>query len=152
TSRRFRTFPRLGDGRRFASVARLGTPGWYDLIAMGQAVPAPILVVEDNEATREVLERVLEISGYEVVTAHDGLDGLAYLRGGGRAAAIVLDVAMPNMDGLTFRRALSADPRFADIPVIVYTASTMRTVPDVAGVFRKGTDDPGRLLTMLSAV
>lgn len=119
---------------------------------MVQATRAPILIVEDNADTREVLERVLLISGYGVVKARDGLDGLAYLRGGGRAAAIVLDIAMPNMDGIAFRRALSADARFADIPVVLYTANPTRQVPNVAGVFRKGSDDPNRLLDMLARV
>jgi len=119
---------------------------------MAQALPAPILIVEDNTDTREVLERVLLITGFDVATARDGLDALAYFRSGGRASAIVLDVAMPRMDGIAFRRALSADPRWADIPVIVYTANPHRKVPDVSGVFRKGTDDPARLLDMLASV
>ena len=119
---------------------------------MTETVRPPILVIEDNAETREVLERVLLISGFDVVTARDGLEGLAYFRGGGRASAIVLDIAMPRMDGVQFRRALTADPRFAEIPVIVYTANPHREVPNVSGVFRKGTDDPGRLLQMLATV
>src|SRR5262245_7245981 len=109
---------------------------------MAQALRAPILVVEDNPDTRDVLERVLAICGYDVVTACDGLDGLAYLRAGGGASVIILDIAMPQMDGIAFRRALSADSRWSDIPVIVYTAMWMKQVPDVAAVFRKGSDDP----------
>ena len=116
---------------------------------MPPVLHAPVLVVEDNLDTREVLERVLAICGYDVVTARDGLDGLAYLRGGGRPSVVVLDVAMPNMDGVAFRRALSADARWADIPIIVYTAVPARHVPDVVGVFRKGTDDPDRLLELI---
>ena len=119
---------------------------------MAQAVRAPILVVEDNAETRDVLERVLSICGYDVVTTRDGLDALAFLRGGGRPAVIILDVAMPRMDGIAFRRALSADSRFADIPVIVYTAMPMRHVPNVTAVFRKGSDDPQRLLDLLAQV
>ena len=119
---------------------------------MSRAVRAPILVIEDNDDTREVLERVLLISRYDVATARDGLEALAYLRGGGRPAAIILDLAMPNMDGVALRRALSADPRFADIPIIVYTANPRWHVPEVSGVFRKGTDDPDHLLAMLARV
>jgi CheY-like chemotaxis protein len=112
---------------------------------------APILVVEDNPDTRDVLERVLSISGYDVVTARDGLDGLDYLRAGGRARVILLDIAMPRMDGNAFRRALSAQPEWANIPVIVYTALPQKhAIPDAVGVFRKGTDDPQHLLDMLA--
>ena len=56
----------------------------------------------------------------------------------------------PAWTAFQLRRALSADPRWADIPVIVYTANPHLRVPDVIGVFRKGTDDPNRLLEMLA--
>jgi CheY-like chemotaxis protein len=117
---------------------------------MDEIAKAPILVVEDNPDTRDVLERVLSISGYDVVTARDGLDGLDYLRSGGRARVILLDIAMPRMDGNAFRRALNAEPQWANIPVIVYTALPQKQVSDAVGVFRKGTDDPQRLLDMLA--
>jgi two-component system, chemotaxis family, sensor kinase CheA len=110
----------------------------------------PILVVEDNADTRDVLQRVLDISGYHGVTARDGLEALAYLRGGGPATAIVMDIDMPRMDGYALRRALSADPRFASIPTIAYTGNWDRPIPNVVGVYRKGADDPNRLLEMLA--
>jgi two-component system response regulator MprA len=118
---------------------------------MAQPVRAPILIVEDNADTREILERVLLISGYDVVATRDGVEALGYLRGGGQPAAIILDVAMPRMDGVAFRRALTADDRFDDIPIVVYTANPHRVVPNVFGTFRKGTDDPGRLLEMIAS-
>jgi two-component system, chemotaxis family, sensor kinase CheA len=117
---------------------------------MTQALCDPILIVEDNADTRDVVQRVLQISGYDAVAVADGLDALAYLRGGGRASAIVMDISMPRMDGFALRRALSADPRFASIPVIAYTANWERRLPNVVGVYRKGTDDPNRLLEMLA--
>jgi CheY-like chemotaxis protein len=113
---------------------------------------APILIVEDNPDTREVLERVLAIRGYDVITTRDGVAALGYLRKGGRPAAIILDIAMPQMDGIAFSRELRADVRWADIPVIVYTAMPMKSIPTAAGVFRKGTDDPQRLLDLLAGI
>jgi len=80
---------------------------------MAQALCTPILIVEDNADTRDVLQRMLHISGYDAVTVADGVDALAYLRGGGRPTAIVMDFAMPRMDGFALRRALSADPNWA---------------------------------------
>jgi CheY-like chemotaxis protein len=117
---------------------------------MAQALCDPILIVEDNADTRDVLQRVLDISGYDAVTVPDGLEALAYLRGGGRATAIVLDIDMPRMDGFALRRALSADQRFASIPTIAYTANWDCRMPNVVGVYRKGADDPNRLLEMLA--
>jgi CheY-like chemotaxis protein len=113
---------------------------------------SPILVIEDNPDTREVLERVLAIRGYDVVTARDGVEALGYLRMGGQPAAIILDLAMPHMDGITFSRALRADARWTGIPIIVYTAMPAKQLPTAAGIFRKGSDDPQRLLDMLATV
>lgn len=119
---------------------------------MTQSVRASVLVIEDNPDTREVLERVLAISGYDVVTARDGADGVAYLQSNAPPLAIVLDIAMPNMDGITFSRACRADARWADIPVIVYTALPAEHVPRTEALFRKGIDDPQRLLDLLARV
>jgi chemosensory pili system protein ChpA (sensor histidine kinase/response regulator) len=119
---------------------------------MPQSVRASVLVVEDNFDTREVLERVLAIQGYDVVAARDGIDALAYLRRGGMPSAIILDIAMPNMDGISFSRALRADARWTDIPVIIYTAMQTKRVPAAAAVFHKGSDDPQHLLDLLARV
>jgi CheY-like chemotaxis protein len=117
---------------------------------MAQALCAPILIVEDDADTRDVVQRVLQMSGYDAVAVADGLDALAYLRGGGRASAIVVDIDMPRMDGYALRRALSADQRFASIPTIAYTANWDCRMSNVVGVYRKGADDPRRLLEMLA--
>jgi two-component system response regulator MprA len=78
-----------------------------------------ILVVDDEPAVRDSLERALRLDGYEVDLARDGRDGLVKLRE--RAPdAIVLDLLMPLMDGLEVCRALrSAGDR---TPVLVLTA------------------------------
>ncbi|MEW6270757.1 MAG: response regulator [Thermodesulfobacteriota bacterium] len=82
----------------------------------------PVLVVEDTPDSREVLGTLLESEGYRVAYAVDGRDALDQLERGLRPCLIVLDVAMPRMNGIEFRRAQSADPRFSDIPVILYSA------------------------------
>ena len=115
-------------------------------------IRGPVLIVEDNAEARDLLERVLLIRGFDVVPADDAVDALAYLERGGRAAAVVLDLAMPYMDGITFRGILSDDERWAAIPVVVYTGLTSLDVPSVAGVFRKGTDDPQRLIDLLERI
>jgi CheY-like chemotaxis protein len=117
---------------------------------MSDSVRACVLIVEDNADTREVLERVLQIRGYDVVVARDGIEALAHLQRGGMPAAVILDLAMPHMDGITFSKRLRADDRWAHIPVIVYTAMPTKRLPTANAVFRKGSDDPQRLLDLLA--
>jgi CheY-like chemotaxis protein len=85
-----------------------------------------ILIVEDDDALRTVLADFLEQRGYEVACAGDGRAALDVLEAhGARPApsAILLDLAMPVMDGWAFRAAQRSDPRFADIPTIVLSES-----------------------------
>jgi CheY-like chemotaxis protein len=110
----------------------------------------PILVVDDNSDTRDALRRVLQIRGHPVVTARDGRDALAYLRGGGPASLIVLDLYMPRVDGRRFRAAQLGDPGLAHIPVIVFSVAVGETLPDVVGFVRK--NDPLALLSRVEQV
>jgi CheY-like chemotaxis protein len=119
---------------------------------MGQRPPAPVLIVEDNADTRDVLERVLAVKRYHAVTAGDGLEALAYLRSGGTASVIILDLRMPNMDGYAFRRALRADPRWAEIPVIIFSAFPPDDPGDAMAVIRKGSVNPEALLALVGSV
>jgi CheY-like chemotaxis protein len=104
----------------------------------------PVLVVDDNPDTRDAISRLLQIRGYPVVTAKDGWEALEYLRDGGRASLIILDLNMPGFDGRLFRAAQLRDDDLARIPVIVFTVAVGETLPDVAGVVRK--NDPAALL------
>jgi two-component system, OmpR family, response regulator MprA len=80
---------------------------------------ARILVVDDEPAVRESLERSLVFEGYDVDLAADGVEALERLDGG-RADAVVLDVLMPRMDGLETCRRLRAGGN--DLPVLMLTA------------------------------
>jgi two-component system response regulator MprA len=85
--------------------------------------PARVLIIEDDRDIREALEQVFVDEGYEVDCAEDGANGLAKLRNNGpKPAVIVLDLWMPRMDGLAFRRAQLTSEDTADIPVVVVTA------------------------------
>ena len=106
----------------------------------------PVLIVEDNQATREVLQLILEMKGYETATAEDGLDALAYLRGGEVPSVVVLDVRMPNMDGTSLQRAMRADPRWASIPVVIFSAYPPASTEGAVAVISKGTSGPDLLL------
>ena len=113
---------------------------------MGITVDGPILIVEDSPETRSVLRMILGMRGYETVIAEDGLDALAYLRAGGRPAAIVLDVRMPNMDGMAFQRMLRSDPRWASIPVVIFSAFPPAEMGGALAVVPKGNINPEVLL------
>ena len=97
-----------------------------------------ILLVDDEEMNRDFLQRRLQKRGYEVTTAVDGADACA------RTAAlrpdlILMDVMMPNMDGLEATRSLRAAPATCNIPVIALTARAM--AGDREKVIEAGCDD-----------
>ena len=76
-----------------------------------------VLVVDDDKSSRTLLELALSTEGYEVTSASDGASGLD----GARRLhpdVILLDLAMPIMDGFAFRAAQLRDPNIASIPVI----------------------------------
>ncbi len=78
-----------------------------------------ILVVDDDQAVRDSLARSLQYSGYEVVTAADGLEALAQLSSH-RPDAVIMDVMMPRLDGLETTRMLRSSGN--DVPILVLTA------------------------------
>ena len=107
----------------------------------------PVLVVEDHQATRDAIERLLDFHGYPVFTTCDGQEALEYLEAGGRASAIVIDVGMPRMDAHMFRERQLANPDLAHIPVIVFTGAPLDPVPGAVGCVPK--TDPDGLLALL---
>jgi CheY-like chemotaxis protein len=117
---------------------------------MGTRPEGPILIVEDNVETRAVLRLILAMKGYETVTADDGLDALAYLRSGGVPAVVVLDVRMPNMDGMSFQRVMRADPRWASIPVVIFSAFPPADAGGAIAIVPKGNVDPDVLLGVIA--
>jgi len=78
-----------------------------------------ILVVDDDQAVRDSLSRSLHYSGYEVITAGDGLEALARLSSS-RPDAVIMDVMMPRLDGLETTRMLRQSGN--DVPILVLTA------------------------------
>lgn len=87
-------------------------------------MPARILVVEDNEASLELVRYLLAARGHQVLTAEDGDDGLRLARA--QALDLVIsDLQMPNMDGYAFLAGIRADPRLRALKVIAVTAFSM---------------------------
>jgi hypothetical protein len=79
-----------------------------------------VLVIDDEAAVRDLMQRFLVKEGFRVVTAAGGEEGLRLAREL-RPDAITLDVMMPGLDGWAVLSALKADPEVADIPVVMLT-------------------------------
>ena len=84
-----------------------------------------ILVVEDDADNRRIAVKVLTLAGYDVLEAADGNAAFAMARSE-HPDLIIMDLAIPQLDGWQVSRQLKADPRSADIPIIALTAFAMR--------------------------
>ena len=82
-----------------------------------------VLVVEDDADVRELLRVALSADGYEVATVGNGRDAMYYLRSHADACIILLDLALPIMDGAQFRRAQLRDRALAWVPLVVMSGS-----------------------------
>jgi len=83
-----------------------------------------IVVAEDHEDIRFVLQRALERAGHQVVTANDGAAALEAVRKH-HPDVVVTDVDMPRMTGLDLCRAIRADERLKHIPVVLASGSML---------------------------
>ena len=102
-----------------------------------------VLIVDDDQATRKMLRRVMEKQGWSVFEAVDGQDALAQLRNF-RPSLILLDLMMPKVDGFQVMTEIDANEKLREIPVVVITAKdvTREEAEQLQGhvetVFKKG--------------
>ena len=82
-----------------------------------------VLVVDDHVDTGQVLVRLLRHSGCDAASVESGLAALSHV-GERHTDLVILDVMMPGMTGLDVLRQLRRDPRFAALPVVMYSACT----------------------------
>lgn len=94
-----------------------------------------VLVVDDDERSREAVRALLESEGFAVTTVTDAKEAWATLLAGPRPDVIVLDLLLPGEDGWEFRARQKRDPRVADIPVVAL--SGVGKLIDVAHSLRK---------------
>lgn len=85
-----------------------------------------VLLIEDDVDMSEAVRLRLESNGYEVLVAHDGLEGFDMARAQ-KPDLIILDVMLPKMDGFTVCRMLKYDEAYKSIPVIMFTARVQKT-------------------------
>jgi CheY-like chemotaxis protein len=101
-----------------------------------------ILVVEDEDESRQVLMQILELEGFKAVGACNGVEAMEYLHSSDLPCLIILDLLMPVMNGREFRIALLQVADLAKIPVVVVSALDSSAVSDLGVVraFRKPLD------------
>jgi len=100
--------------------------------------PSKVLLVDDDQEVLEFLRTLLEVEGYSPVMAGDAGAALQALRGGD-VHLVLLDIAMPDVDGLQLCRQIKADPRLAEVAVVVVSARPGQHVEEEARA--AGADD-----------
>jgi CheY-like chemotaxis protein len=114
---------------------------WHSLI---QVMPSSVLVVDDDPNLVRLMSKFLTLEGFAPVPAFNGAEALQYLRDGGTASVILLDLRMPVMDGWTFRKEQRGDPGLAGIPIVVLSGMEIDGIQDMeaAASFHKPVSFP----------
>jgi CheY-like chemotaxis protein len=111
-----------------------------------------VLVVENDDSTREALKTLLEAAGFCVACAANGREALDLLRRTKFPGAILLDLAMPVMNGWQFRQEQRQDPALALIPVLLLSGEIdlmeQAASLEVAGYFPKPVEVGDLLATL----
>lgn len=97
-----------------------------------------ILLVDDSKTELHFLTELLEKRGYKIRTAEDGEEAMRRL-GEETPDLILMDVVMPGQNGFQLTRAITRDPRFANVPVIMCTSKNQET--DKVWGMRQGARD-----------
>ncbi|MEE2827542.1 MAG: response regulator [Myxococcota bacterium] len=105
----------------------------------GKAVPRRVLIVDDDRDAVRIIGDLLESRGYNAVVAMDGHEALARFHDEGPFDVIILDVMMPNIDGLEVCRRLKSSPQGMLTPILLISART-DTRSRIAGLYA-GADD-----------
>ena len=128
------TFPRITDPR----VLPAPQPREQPPSALTPLDGLRLLAVDDNLINLRMIERVLQRQGATVALAHDGQEALRWLREHpGAVDAVLMDIQMPVMDGLTATREIRQDPALRHLPVLALTAGVLpeeREAARAAGV------------------
>ena len=111
-----------------------------------------ILIVEDDEITRDMLTKSLETNDFKVIVAKNGKEALQRVNKA-KPALILLDLMMPEMDGFEFAEKLREKKEWLDIPVVVITAKDLtkedhsRLKGNVEAIMQKGSYNKDELLS-----
>jgi len=83
-----------------------------------------VLVVDDSETVRQVLQLTLNNAGFDVIEAEDGDDALAKLASAPAVDMLITDLNMPNMDGLELIRKIREDSKHRFTPIVMLTTES----------------------------
>lgn len=97
-----------------------------------------ILVIDDDNAINELIKINLELQGYEVIQAFNGVEGFAKAKQE-RPSLIILDVMMPEVDGFTVAQRIRQAQEISDTPILMLTA--LSQLNDKVNGFNIGVDD-----------
>jgi len=86
-----------------------------------------ILVADDDPDVREMLMLLLNLEGYEVEGASDGVEALERIRTRGQPGLLLLDLRMPRMSGGELAEVLRGDPGWSQIPIVVLSGDLAAT-------------------------
>jgi PAS domain S-box-containing protein len=107
------------------AMLRLKSTGKFRAIKPDAKDRPIILLVEDTKEVTMMIVDYLEMAGYQIITANDGITGIEQAKDK-HPALILMDIQMPGMDGLEATRQLRADSNFRTVPIIALTALAMR--------------------------
>jgi two-component system, OmpR family, response regulator len=97
-----------------------------------------VLIADDDAMFRELVAEILKLGGYRVVAAEDGLAAWNLMQKQ-KVDIAVLDLNMPNMDGLELTKKIRSDARYKDLPVLMLTIRAM--LDDQVAGYDRGADD-----------
>jgi two-component system, chemotaxis family, chemotaxis protein CheY len=95
-------------------------------------MPKTIMIVDDSSTMLMSLKNSLEIAGFNVLSASDGVLALATLHGGAKPDLIITDINMPNMGGIEFISKARALGGFRFIPILALTTESQQAKRDEA--------------------
>jgi two-component system chemotaxis response regulator CheY len=90
-----------------------------------------VLIVDDSQTVRQQVASALEKAGFSVVEAADGMEGLERIEQS-EFLLVILDVNMPRLSGLEMLERLKANPKNADLPVVMLTTEVQESMIDRA--------------------
>lgn len=110
-----------------------------------------VVVVDDDEALREIIVDVLTLGGYVAQTACDGDEAVRVLRSAPRPCIAIVDLIMPRVDGWALIEAIAREPALRDVPIICSTAGRHEPPPGCHSVLRKPFNDEELLAAVRDA-
>ncbi|MBN1965130.1 MAG: threonine synthase [Anaerolineae bacterium] len=137
----------------------LPTEGLLSAIEQVRRSVGRVLVIEDNIDAARLVQRLLQAQGgFEVVVAHDGVEGLNLMRDK-KPDLVITDIMMPGLDGFQVIEAMNTDAELEDIPVVVLTAKELtvqereRLSGQIDGLLQKGSSmDESLMQNILDAL